>query len=495
MMGVVKKSRENTDAPRILIIDEGAQKDTPLEEILEASGLATKRCKDSGDGLRYIRRWKPSIILLDQKGPLSKARAVCEEIRSIDLEVRPSIIVITDRRDKEEIHELIADGADDVIFRPVEEVELNARIWEQLKLGDFFRNYEAEKKGLESLLEISTALSATLNPRDILRIIVERVAEATGAERCSIVLVSDGDEGYVLASHDDPELKDLPIDLSRYPEIKEAVRTKSPFFADEMTSHPVMQGVKQYIKQLQGKSVLIVPIVFNDRVLGTIFLRTKKKAHGFNKDEIDFCRIVANTSYHAIKNARIYQKLTEEKEYLREAAIRDHLTSLYNHNHFYLRLEEDFERARRYGIPLAIIMIDLDNFKKVNDTYGHRTGDVVLKETARAIRGAIRRSDLVARYGGEEFAVILPHTDLRGASGEAERIRKVIEGHNYSGLPDVRITASLGVAAFPHEKITEPGDLVTLADDALYRAKHSGRNRVVVYNGESFLKDKKVPED
>jgi len=205
-----------------------------------------------------------------------------------------------------------------------------------------------------------------------------------------------------------------------------------------------------------------------------------RKNRGFTAKEMEFCQIVANASYHAFKNAKLFEQISDEKEDLRHLAITDQLTTLFNHSFFYIRLEEEFERAVRYDSPLSLILMDVDDFKRINDCYGHRIGDMVLKETAAVIKSSVRKIDVVARYGGEEIAVLLPQTSLGGAVGEAERIRINIENMGYGENLNEVITVSIGVATYAFDSTKRPEDLVNLADKALYDAKNSGKNCVKV---------------
>lgn len=165
--------------------------------------------------------------------------------------------------------------------------------------------------------------------------------------------------------------------------------------------------------------------------------------------------------------------------------ITDSLMEIYNRRHLERRLAEEISRAVRYGFSLSLRMIDIDHFKKVNDSYGHPTGDLVLKRIGALLQENLRNVDFPARYGGEEAAVLLPHTGEADALLVAERIRKKVESTPFpvdgsSAAGDTfRCTVSIGVATRPPE-CTSPGELVQPADKALYRAKQSGRNRTVV---------------
>ena len=173
------------------------------------------------------------------------------------------------------------------------------------------------------------------------------------------------------------------------------------------------------------------------------------------------------------------RELETANKRLRKLSITDGLTGLFNHRHVHELLHEEFERSKRTGEPLAVAMLDLDHFKRVNDTYGHPTGDVILYETAQILHDTAREIDMAGRYGGEEFVMILPGTTEAEASRFAERVRHRVAEHVFrDGSTEVRMTVSAGVASYPELDADAPGTLLRRADEALYAAKEGGRNRV-----------------
>ncbi|MBI4734213.1 MAG: diguanylate cyclase [Rubrobacteridae bacterium] len=172
-----------------------------------------------------------------------------------------------------------------------------------------------------------------------------------------------------------------------------------------------------------------------------------------------------------------YRRLIEE---LKETAVTDGLTGLANHKSFKEHLAIEFNRAQRYGSKLSLMMIDVDTFKQVNDTYGHVTGDAVLKAVAGYIKGNIRQPDIAARYGGDEFALILPETDLEKAYKVGEKLRKKVQASPIILNPDIVIYTTLSIGVGSYESLmTDPVLLIEKADEALYRAKQAGRNKTM----------------
>jgi diguanylate cyclase (GGDEF)-like protein len=182
--------------------------------------------------------------------------------------------------------------------------------------------------------------------------------------------------------------------------------------------------------------------------------------------------------------AKIHERtheLAEANARLAQLAVTDGLTGLYNHRHLHERLTLEVERSQRSGLPLSLLMLDVDTFKQFNDTFGHPAGDEVLRQLARVLTDTRRANDVVARYGGEEFAVILVDTAKFTAAKVAERVRERVAAHDFSDAAQKagKISVSIGVATFPDDGADAEG-LVRAADTALYAAKRAGRNRVVL---------------
>lgn len=198
-----------------------------------------------------------------------------------------------------------------------------------------------------------------------------------------------------------------------------------------------------------------------------------KKTVAFTKEEIRLIEIMSKHAGIALENAILYEEI-------KLLAITDELTGLHNYRYFSSKLEEEILRSQRYHKKFSLIIIDIDNFKFINDNYGHKQGDLVLKTLAKIMKDTIRAVNILARYGGEEFTIILPEENMKGAKIVAERLRANIEKHNFSSLAEsgsLKITISLGIAEYPVNGKSED-QLVRNADKALYQAKAEGKNKV-----------------
>jgi diguanylate cyclase (GGDEF)-like protein len=223
-------------------------------------------------------------------------------------------------------------------------------------------------------------------------------------------------------------------------------------------------------------AVIMIPSQGSER---TAVEAMKRGAYDYiSKKELN-----AATLSTAIKNALSQKRMElrdrQADERIREQATQDGLTGLYNHRHFHALLEKEFRKARRYTYRLYCMMLDLDDFKSINDTYGHLFGDSVLTKSADILRKQMRDIDLVARYGGEEFAVVCSHIKEEGVFSLCERVRESVSRHICKdGEQSSRATISIGIASNADPGVTEPSDLIRHADEALYEAKSRGKNTV-----------------
>ncbi len=338
-------------------------------------------------------------------------------------------------------------------------------------------------KDLEAIVELSYLMSSTLDPREVLNFMVKKIGEAIDVSRCSIIGLEHGEKRYaeVVSSCETPESADLKIDLKKYPEIRKAHRLGKTVIVKDALKDPLMKPVSGIMKSMDIRAIMVIPIVYRDEVIGSLFLRTSRASRQFTEREINFCQEIAKAAVNPLYNAFLFERLVKEKTRLERLSITDYLTGAYNIRYLYHRLEDEFQRARRYGTSLSCIMFDLDFFKKINDTYGHKTGDMVLREFCQIVKKRIRKTDVFARYGGEEFVMLLIQAGAEGAMIEGRRLKDTIKNHRFKALGDKSgITVSMGISIYPDKRISLADDFITLADDALFKAKDQGRDRMVL---------------
>lgn len=337
-----------------------------------------------------------------------------------------------------------------------------------------------DKKDLFAVLNILQAISQHRRAHDVLYVFVEQIARVIEADRCSVVRIWTGEgTGYVLASHEDEKISDHPIRLEKYPELMACLANREKVVIQDVSTDPRVASCRAELLRAGIGAILVVPILLYNEQVGSLLLRAIRRSGGFSIREVSFFEIVAEAASNALERAHLFEQVQRANQQLERLAITDGLTRLYNHRYFMQRLEEEFHRAVRYRLPLSCILFDVDDFKRINDTFGHLKGDQVLREIADRTSRCVRRTDLLARYGGEEFVVLLPQTDLEGARIEADRLREHISDKPYAGLPsDWRITVSIGVSTLRHEYMRLAEDILRAADLALYHSKTTGKDRV-----------------
>lgn len=223
-------------------------------------------------------------------------------------------------------------------------------------------------------------------------------------------------------------------------------------------------------KDSRVDNILCVPLKVYDECIGVINITNKQGGGFFSKDDLSIVTALANQAAVAINNARLY-----------ELAVTDSITKLLIRRHFMQRLDDEIRRSKRYSHKLSLVMVDIDKFKEINDTFGHQAGDTVLSEASKIFKKSVRSTDIVGRYGGDEFCFALPETGLDGAKVFCERLRLKLESTQLSFESFLlKKTLSLGISTFPDdaEDLTE---LIKCADLALYKAKRDGRNRTYSY--------------
>jgi len=222
-------------------------------------------------------------------------------------------------------------------------------------------------------------------------------------------------------------------------------------------------------------SVVLLPLLYEKELMGILALFSEE-TNAFSPLQIDLLKVLGNQASISMVNARFHAEIER-------LAVTDGLTGLFNHRHFQERLSQEFGRLERFSEPISLLLIDIDYFKKVNDTYGHPVGDAVLKGVAEKIRKTVRTIDIPARYGGEEFAVILLNTDAKGAMNMAERLRKTVMNTEFSSeQKPFHVTISIGISTYAEGIKEGREEFIERADKSLYHAKRNGRNRSVPWD-------------
>jgi diguanylate cyclase (GGDEF)-like protein len=350
------------------------------------------------------------------------------------------------------------------------------RLQDLQRLMDLRRraSFLAEKRlrELELLTEVTRELTASLNLRQVLQTVVDKALEFGDADGVSIFL-RDPDTGlltdYRITAAVSERYKSLPP--PRPKGITAAVaQSGEAAFIDDVTGHPFFaDGTYPELNAIAS-----LPLKFEGYVIGVMNIGYIRK-HPFDESAVRLLGALADAAALAVHNA-------EQHERIRRQAVTDELTGLANRRRFLESVRAEMQRARRYGHPLSLLMVDLDRLKEINDAHGHAAGDAMLRGVANCLRAVVRVTDVPARLGGDEFAVLMPETGREAALLVAERIRSEVEGYRAAADGhDIASTVSIGLISRDPGHLQDLPSLLHLADDALYKSKTSGRNQVSVW--------------
>lgn len=332
---------------------------------------------------------------------------------------------------------------------------------------------------------ISSAISSTLELEPILQSAVEEVGNALKARRAALVLWREGTnmpEGMsIYERNEDPQSDkgdtgvpvNLPLKVTTdglKTESKSVLRDAAGSNSEQGPATPpsTVTHPEQSYGRLGIQGALEVPISYRSTVIGSLLIEDDAASRNWEDEEVLMVKTVCDQLSVAISHARLFRHIQTQ-------AMTDALTGLFNHGYFQDRLDRETKLADRNNEQVSLILLDLDHLKRINDTHGHRSGDMTLCHVAKLMKASVREVDVCARYGGEEFVVILPQCDRENAMVVAERLRQAIASTPVQRVGQV--TASIGVATYPTGAMNKE-ELVEMADRAMYLAKAAGRNRV-----------------
>lgn len=447
-----------------------------------------------------ILDWLPAERGAQSPAPLmSRTPAIAKgESRAILLNPRFDYQVRLPLHTHEQIHgSLILESDDAALHEPETQKELSV-LADHIALSLQDRSLRKQMKrvnerlksraaALQRILEISNELKSHLPLERVVESAVQAASSHLGYSAV-LLFLHDRVENVLIpraqAGRDAewPELqgKRIPRDeMTRF--FLDSFQISRSYFVPEITRVPSGDDSTISRKRVRTSTGvwhrndrLFVPLTSNDQLFGVLQVDEPKSGKVPTLEDVQALEIFGNQVVTAIQSARAY-------ETTRNLSVRDSLTNTYNHRYFQEVLYQEINRHERKGQPLGLVMVDLDDFKKINDTWGHPVGDMILRGIVEELLGGVREMDTVARYGGEEFAVILPEISSEQAYGVAERLRARVAARVFV-TPEVQkaltVTVSMGLAMYPYDA-TNKRDLIEKADQALYRAKRTGKNRVI----------------
>ncbi|MBI5870555.1 MAG: diguanylate cyclase [Actinobacteria bacterium] len=484
---------------RVLVAEDSPTQRQIIKSVLSREGFEVVLACDGIEAVTQAFSMNPDIIVLDIEMPRMNGYQVCRLLKDDRRTAHIPVVMLTSRSQETDKFWGLKTGADRYVTKDFKLTGLGASVHELLEERGAADDYP--KQGIahamfskqdetDVLSRVNDLLDRKLYEATIINEIsklntlsedcaitvssvLSVIAKVTDCYICSVLLVDE----LELIMHVHNAVGKEYFDLSK----SQAFEAASGYLLPGTTIKELDLIIDADPVFLEGShpecdsfgSVLTIPLMARGKTIAVLTLNSPK-SDAFVEDIRQVLDILEYPASVVVDNARLH-------EGTKRLAVTDGLTRLFNHRHFYELLEQEFLRTKRYKTQLAMIMIDIDFFKHINDTYGHQVGDDILKSMALVIQRQVRDVDILARYGGEEFAVLMPQTSLRQAETVAERIRHAVEHNEFDASEGkIRLTISLGIAAYPECEVESQTELVQVADAALYEAKKTGKNKVVV---------------
>ena len=319
-------------------------------------------------------------------------------------------------------------------------------------------------KRMNAILNISKLIGQIFDLKTLYKETIHNIRSTFGYTNISIFEMNPSGRLILKAysGYEDFNLKKASKDLTKKGLVGKALKMRKPLLIQNVQEEPLYIGDKS-----KPKSEVIIPLIVKDKIIGVIDAESKGK-FSLGKEDLQTIKLLGEYIAIFIENARLYRKA-------RDLAVKDEMTGTFNYRFFREEVRKKIDRMKKKDAYFTLLMVDIDNFKLLNDTFGHLQGDKVLKEVSKIIKRHIRKKDVLTRYGGDEFVIVLWEIKKEKARLLAERIRKAVK-QEFKGF-NFNLTLSIGIASFPEDG-RRVGTLLDRVDKALYRAKAKGRDRI-----------------
>lgn len=481
-------------ATKILLVEDSETQLKFLQEGLLSNGFEVETAINGSDAYKKVFSFTPDVIVSDIRMPAIDGYHLCRMIKNMEETKKIPVILLTVLENKIDGFWGKKAGAQLFLSKSIEMKELVANINATVRrypVPDDYKKILASKEDQENSAQ--TRLNSILNDllmksvfsnefrnlSDFLnyeRILVEKLFSLLSS------FVEYHAAGIYFSSPDDFAQNTLYIDtLGRNFSKNLLSDINYDFFREMEKQKPIKDSKFEVVRMLLGKeldysfsdltSKIIIPLVFDRKLIGGICFYTRQDT---DYSSFKYFDIMISELLTIFKMKYQYS----EKEFM---SVLDGLTGLYNRRQFEIGLEQEYNRTKRHPSDFSLAILDIDFFKKVNDTYGHQYGDYVLKTVSDLMKQAFRKTDWLYRYGGEELVMIMPETNIEGAIIPVQRLRRMVEEYDfdYNGVK-AKVTASIGLT-MNYSSFNSAAELLKSADESLYKAKESGRNRVVLY--------------